>query len=82
MTENCAAAVVMPVHYQGIGNVGGPIPCTEVKLQDTDDYKHTDVYPKDKATFESQVCFETLNKKHSTVDTRHYRLLIRRTGLL
>jgi len=58
MTENCAAAVVMPVHYQGIGNVGGPIPCTEVKLQDTDDYKHTDVYPKDKAAFESQVSFK------------------------
>eukprot|EP00283_Hemiselmis_rufescens_P007943 CAMPEP_0173430042 /NCGR_PEP_ID=MMETSP1357-20121228/8569_1 /TAXON_ID=77926 /ORGANISM="Hemiselmis rufescens, Strain PCC563" /LENGTH=704 /DNA_ID=CAMNT_0014394313 /DNA_START=78 /DNA_END=2192 /DNA_ORIENTATION=+ len=58
MTENCAAAVVMPIGYAGTGNVGGPIPCTEVKLQDTDDYKCTDVYPKTAKDFETQVSFK------------------------
>lgn len=58
MTENCAAAVVMPVTYLGVGSVGGPIPCTEVKLQNTEDYKCTDVYPKTKCEFESQVSFK------------------------
>eukprot|EP00285_Hemiselmis_virescens_P006971 CAMPEP_0173389900 /NCGR_PEP_ID=MMETSP1356-20130122/13899_1 /TAXON_ID=77927 ORGANISM="Hemiselmis virescens, Strain PCC157" /NCGR_SAMPLE_ID=MMETSP1356 /ASSEMBLY_ACC=CAM_ASM_000847 /LENGTH=701 /DNA_ID=CAMNT_0014347181 /DNA_START=23 /DNA_END=2128 /DNA_ORIENTATION=+ len=58
MTENCAAAVVMPISYAGTGNVGGPIPCTEVKLQDTDDYKCTDVYPASAKEFEEQVSFK------------------------
>lgn len=36
--------LVYPI--SGAGNVGGPIPCTEVKLVDTEDYKSNDVYPK------------------------------------
>jgi long-chain acyl-CoA synthetase len=48
----------MPIGYGGTGNVGGPIPCTEVKLQDTDDYKCTDVYPATKQEFENQVSFK------------------------
>lgn len=58
MTENCAAAVVQPLGYRRGGNVGGPTPCVEVKLQDTDDYKCTDVYPGTKEAFESQVSFK------------------------
>jgi len=40
------------------GNVGGPTPCVEVKLQDTDDYKCSDVYPTTKDAFETQVSFK------------------------
>ena len=58
MTENCAAAVVQPLGYRKGGNVGGPIPCVEVKLKDTDDYKSTDMYPATSAAFEAQVSFK------------------------
>jgi len=58
MTENCAAAVVQPLGYRKGGNVGGPTPCVEVKLQDTEDYKCTDVYPGTKEAFERQVSFK------------------------
>jgi len=58
MTENCAAAVVMPWGYEVGGNVGGPIPCTEVKLMNTDDYKVTDVYPASLEAFEGQVSWK------------------------
>jgi len=40
------------------GNVGGPTPCVEVKLQDTDDYKCSDVYPTTQDAFEKQVSFK------------------------
>ena len=30
MTENAAAAMVQPDGYAAAGNIGGPIPCTEV----------------------------------------------------
>ena len=30
MTENAAAAVVQPLNYPGCGNIGGPLPSTEV----------------------------------------------------
>lgn len=31
MTENAAAACACPPGYIGIGSVGGPLPCTEVR---------------------------------------------------
>lgn len=34
MTENAAAAMVTPPGYLGVGTVGGPLVCTEVKLAD------------------------------------------------
>ena len=40
------------------GNVGGPLPSLEGKLQDTDDYKCQDVYPATKEAFEKQVSFK------------------------
>ena len=58
MTENAAPALSQTLAYKGCGNVGGPVPCTEVKLVDTDDYKCSDVYPKDEAAFEAQVSFK------------------------
>jgi len=58
MTENCAAAIVMPMGYDKGGNVGGPIPCLEVKLEDTDAYKSTDKYPASQEEFEAQVSFK------------------------
>ena len=54
MTENFGAAVCQPLGYSKTGNVGGPLPCTEVKLMDTEDYTSADVYPKTAAEFESQ----------------------------
>lgn len=54
MTENFGAAVAQPLGYTALGNVGGPLPCTEVKLMDTDDYKASDVYPASKEAFEAQ----------------------------
>jgi len=58
MTENAAAAMAQGTAYTKCGNVGGPLPCTEVKLVDTDDYKTTDVYPATKEEFEKQVSFK------------------------
>mmetsp|Transcript_1130 Transcript_1130/g.2656 ORF Transcript_1130/g.2656 Transcript_1130/m.2656 type:complete len:717 (+) Transcript_1130:1-2151(+) len=58
MTENAAPAVSQTTEYKGTGNVGGPIPATEVKLVDTDDYKVTDVYPSTAEEFEKQVSFK------------------------
>ena len=58
MTENCAAAVVQPWGYEVGGNVGGPIPCVEVKLMDTEDYKVADKYPGSKGEFEGQVSWK------------------------
>mmetsp|Transcript_42804 Transcript_42804/g.67087 ORF Transcript_42804/g.67087 Transcript_42804/m.67087 type:complete len:717 (-) Transcript_42804:219-2369(-) len=58
MTENAAAAIVMPYGYDKGGNVGGPTSCVEMKLQDTEDYKCTDVYPATAEAFESQVSFK------------------------
>ena len=58
MTENCAAACVQPLGSIKGGNVGGPTPAVEVKLQDTEDYKTSDVYPKTKEEFEAQVSFK------------------------
>lgn len=37
MTENAAAAMATPPGYLGVGTVGGPLPCTEVKLVDVPD---------------------------------------------
>mmetsp|Transcript_4209 Transcript_4209/g.12034 ORF Transcript_4209/g.12034 Transcript_4209/m.12034 type:complete len:694 (-) Transcript_4209:64-2145(-) len=58
MTENAAAAMAQGLPYTKCGNVGGPLPCTEVKLVDTDDYKTTDTYPKTAEEFEKQVSFK------------------------
>eukprot|EP00287_Rhodomonas_sp_CCMP768_P031015 CAMPEP_0202853718 /NCGR_PEP_ID=MMETSP1389-20130828/90624_1 /ASSEMBLY_ACC=CAM_ASM_000865 /TAXON_ID=302021 /ORGANISM="Rhodomonas sp., Strain CCMP768" /LENGTH=431 /DNA_ID=CAMNT_0049532273 /DNA_START=1 /DNA_END=1297 /DNA_ORIENTATION=- len=58
LTENACVAAAMPLGYTKCGNVGGPIPCLEIKLQDTEAYKCTDVYPKTKAEFEAQVSFK------------------------
>ena len=54
MTENFGAAVAQPLGYTALGNVGGPLPCTEVKLMDTEDYTAGDVYPATKEAFEAQ----------------------------
>eukprot|EP00285_Hemiselmis_virescens_P009398 CAMPEP_0173378912 /NCGR_PEP_ID=MMETSP1356-20130122/2019_1 /TAXON_ID=77927 ORGANISM="Hemiselmis virescens, Strain PCC157" /NCGR_SAMPLE_ID=MMETSP1356 /ASSEMBLY_ACC=CAM_ASM_000847 /LENGTH=695 /DNA_ID=CAMNT_0014332143 /DNA_START=57 /DNA_END=2144 /DNA_ORIENTATION=- len=58
MTENAAPAVSQTLTYKGTGNVGGPVPCTEVKLVGTDDYKVTDIYPANAEAFEAQVSFK------------------------
>ncbi|EKX31964.1 hypothetical protein GUITHDRAFT_121866 [Guillardia theta CCMP2712] len=58
MTENAAAAVCQPPEYSATGNVGGPVPCTEVKLEDTEYYKTTDEYPKTAQEFEEQFGFK------------------------
>jgi len=58
MTENAAPAASQTMDYKGTGNVGGPIPCTEVKLVDTEDYKTTDKYPATAEEFDSQVSFK------------------------
>ena len=58
MTENAAAALCQPLNYLGLGNVGGPIPCTECKLEDTDLYTHKDVYPATAEEFEEQFLFK------------------------
>jgi len=58
MTENAAAAAAQAINYPGAGNIGGPIPSTEIKLVDTDDYKSADVYPATAAEFEKQVSFK------------------------
>jgi len=58
LTENACVAAAMPLGYTTSGNVGGPIPCLEIKLQDTEAYKCTDRYPSSKEEFESQVSFK------------------------
>mmetsp|Transcript_378 Transcript_378/g.798 ORF Transcript_378/g.798 Transcript_378/m.798 type:complete len:81 (-) Transcript_378:181-423(-) len=54
MTENFAAAIIQPFHFTRVGSIGAPIPCTEVKLQDTDYYKCTDRYPSTAQEFEQR----------------------------
>jgi len=58
MTENSGAAVAMPTTLNTSGSVGGPLPCIEVKLMDTDDYKATDRYPATAADMEKQFSFK------------------------
>mmetsp|Transcript_66083 Transcript_66083/g.162657 ORF Transcript_66083/g.162657 Transcript_66083/m.162657 type:complete len:793 (-) Transcript_66083:350-2728(-) len=58
MTENAGAACAMPVHMIKTGTCGGPLPCTEFKLVDTDDYKRSDVYPKTAQEFAASFSFK------------------------
>jgi len=58
MTENAAPAAAQMKAYNGLGDVGGPVPCTEIKLMDTEDYKAADLYPSTKEEFEKQVSFK------------------------
>jgi len=58
MTENSGAAVAMPTSLNTSGSVGGPLPCIEVKLVDTDDYKVSDRYPSSAAEFDRQFSFK------------------------
>mmetsp|Transcript_16852 Transcript_16852/g.42513 ORF Transcript_16852/g.42513 Transcript_16852/m.42513 type:complete len:811 (-) Transcript_16852:294-2726(-) len=58
MTENSGAAVAMSTALNTSGTVGGPLPCIEVKLVDTDDYKVSDRYPDSSAQFDRQFSFK------------------------
>eukprot|EP00284_Hemiselmis_tepida_P003613 CAMPEP_0174944726 /NCGR_PEP_ID=MMETSP1355-20121228/79819_1 /TAXON_ID=464990 /ORGANISM="Hemiselmis tepida, Strain CCMP443" /LENGTH=105 /DNA_ID=CAMNT_0016192047 /DNA_START=16 /DNA_END=330 /DNA_ORIENTATION=+ len=58
MTENFAAAVIQPFGFTRVGSIGAPIPCTEVKLQDTDDYKSSDTYPTTAQEFSQSPTFK------------------------
>jgi len=59
MTENSGAAVAQNKGTKSHqGSVGGPLPCIEVKLVDTDDYKVSDVYPRTVQEFNAQFSFK------------------------
>mmetsp|Transcript_17619 Transcript_17619/g.42461 ORF Transcript_17619/g.42461 Transcript_17619/m.42461 type:complete len:828 (-) Transcript_17619:341-2824(-) len=58
MTENAGAATGMVWDTTTTGTVGGPYPAMEVKVQDTEDYKCTDIYPRSQAEFEGQWSFK------------------------
>ena len=58
MTENAGAATGMSWDSATFGTVGGPYPAMELKLQDTEDYKCTDVYPRSQAEFDAQWSFK------------------------
>jgi len=78
MTENGAAAMAQQEFYKGLGNVGGPIPCNEVKLEDTDLYTSADTYPATAEDFEAQFLFKgEFDSAKAGVNVQRGEVLIR-----